>query len=175
MIDLGRVEYVKSLSSHKFGVNVGCGKTRFDGKINFDITREADIDVLGDARFMPFRDGAFDEIFFFEAFEHISNRRGMCLKEIERTLKKNGRLVMSVPYDCLFSRVQDYLYWDGNHKHFTKSGLLKELTDGTSLKIDRSFNFGTIPNLFERILRVNVQLPSLSGTLFVIAKKESLK
>ena len=172
LIDLARIKYVESLTiSHGLGINIGCGKTRFEKKINFDITRESDIDVLGDVRNMPFRENTFDEVLFCEVYEHIPDDNEKALEEIERVMTQKGRLIMSVPYDCFFSRAQDYLYWNGEHKHFTKDKLLKSLNNETSLKIERSFYFGTIPNLFERILNIKLQLPRLSGTLFVIGEK----
>ncbi|MCX6823044.1 MAG: class I SAM-dependent methyltransferase [candidate division SR1 bacterium] len=52
--------------------------------------------ILGDACSMPFIDGYFDYIVCFDVLEHIQED-GLAIKEIYRTLKKGGILLIIVP------------------------------------------------------------------------------
>jgi len=45
---------------------------------------------------LPFKSGFFDYVVAAEVLEHLSNP-GTCLKEIRRVLKKNGKLLVTVP------------------------------------------------------------------------------
>jgi 2-polyprenyl-3-methyl-5-hydroxy-6-metoxy-1,4-benzoquinol methylase len=52
--------------------------------------------VLSDARFLPFRENAFQVIISFETIEHMDNH-GIFLNELRNTLKAEGNLVISTP------------------------------------------------------------------------------
>lgn len=51
-----------------------------------------------------FEKGGFDTIFCLDVLEHIENLDGVC-KEIKRTLKENGQLVISAPTETFFYRL----------------------------------------------------------------------
>jgi predicted SAM-dependent methyltransferase len=49
---------------------------------------------------MPFRDRSFDTIFATEVLEHLDNDTlDKCIIEINRVLKKEGHLIITVPYN----------------------------------------------------------------------------
>lgn len=54
--------------------------------------------VVGDARFLPFADDAFDAVFSYGVFQHFSKENTRTsLDEASRVLKKNGYLLVQMP------------------------------------------------------------------------------
>lgn len=54
--------------------------------------------VVGDARFLPFRNDAFDAVFSYGVFQHFSKENTrVSLDEASRVLKKNGYLLVQMP------------------------------------------------------------------------------
>lgn len=54
--------------------------------------------VVGDARFLPFASGAFDVVFSYGVFQHLSKENvRMSLDEAARVLKSNGRTLFQMP------------------------------------------------------------------------------
>lgn len=56
------------------------------------------IDTQGDMISMPFRNNTFDLIISIASFHHLNtiDQRKQCLKEMNRILKKNGKILLSV-------------------------------------------------------------------------------
>lgn len=64
--------------------------------------------------------GKFDVICFFEVLEHLpkgSERRVM--KNIQKLLKKNGKIIFSTPYKSFFSCLLDPAFYFG-HRHYSR-------------------------------------------------------
>ena len=59
--------------------------------------------VLGDARRLPFRSGAFDACLSFGVLEHFAEGPDAALAEAHRILAPGGVLVLSVPHTNLFA------------------------------------------------------------------------
>lgn len=55
--------------------------------------------VQGDARKMPFKDNYFDRIIAVSTIEHIDEDE-LVIREIGRTLKKDGKCLITFPYGC---------------------------------------------------------------------------
>ena len=54
--------------------------------------------VVGDARFLPFTENAFDVVFSYSVFQHFSKENvRISLDEIKRVLKKNGKTLFQMP------------------------------------------------------------------------------
>ena len=54
--------------------------------------------VVGDARFLPFADNAFDTVFCYSVLQHFSKENArMSLDEVGRVLKKNGVTLIQMP------------------------------------------------------------------------------
>jgi ubiquinone/menaquinone biosynthesis C-methylase UbiE len=54
--------------------------------------------VVGDARFLPFADDAFDICFSYSVLQHFSKENAKTsLAEIGRTVKKNGKIFVQMP------------------------------------------------------------------------------
>jgi ubiquinone/menaquinone biosynthesis C-methylase UbiE len=61
------------------------------------LNAEADF-VVGDARFLPFADNAFDTVFSYGVFQHFSKENvRISLDEVTRVLKKGGSTLVQMP------------------------------------------------------------------------------
>ncbi len=91
-------------------LDVGCGRKTYKRMkrnvteyIGMDIENpghdhsEEDIDVFYDGKTFPFPDHHFDSVLTNQVFEHVFNPTEF-LSEINRVLKPNGRLLLTVPF-----------------------------------------------------------------------------
>lgn len=90
-------------------LDVGCGIKPYESLfsssqyIGLDIEQSghdhsnSKVDVYYDGKTFPFGNDEFDSIVSFQVFEHVFNPSDF-LKEINRTLKTNGKLLMAVPF-----------------------------------------------------------------------------
>ena len=78
-------------------LNVGCGMKKLEGYINLDCNPFVAPDICRDIeKGLPYSDETFDEIFCEQTLEHIHDLV-FVMNEFYRTLKKGGRLKLSVP------------------------------------------------------------------------------
>lgn len=65
------------------------------------VARQLQVDadfVVGDARFLPFRDESFSTIFSYSVFQHLSKANvAFCLDEVSRVLAPGGRTLIQMP------------------------------------------------------------------------------
>src|SRR5689334_12356494 len=59
--------------------------------------RNENVDVFYDGKHIPFDDNSFDSVFATEVFEHVFNLDEI-LVEINRVLKKHGKLLITLPF-----------------------------------------------------------------------------
>lgn len=102
---------VRSFAGHLFGniLDIGCGKKPYkhffvyEKYVGMDIEQSGhshkneDIDVYYDGRTFPFPDESFDCALSSQVFEHVFYPDGF-IKEINRILKPNGMLLLTVPF-----------------------------------------------------------------------------
>ena len=83
----------------KFVLNIGAGATatRYANCIEFEHKIFRNTDVVGDAHYLPFRNGIFDCVFAFNVFEHLEHPR-RAAAEILRVLKNGGSLVIHTAF-----------------------------------------------------------------------------
>jgi SAM-dependent methyltransferase/uncharacterized protein YbaR (Trm112 family) len=67
--------------------------------------------LVADARYLPFRDGAFDQAFSYSVLQHLSKHHAReSLREIRRTLKVGGKALVQLPnvygVRCLYHQVR---------------------------------------------------------------------
>lgn len=126
---------------------------------------------------LPFTDGSFDTVFWGDNIEHIFNPQ-IALGEINRVLRKGGRLVMSTPNSAywryrleyfLTGRIPDTEYngknfWDWSHIRLFDLKRLKELLKIEGFVITRYWGLSgrRLDKVFEKYL------PKIFGMVFVI-------
>jgi len=82
----------------RLGLEIGCGESRKPSMIGLDIRRTGQVDVIADARMLPFMNGAFDYVFSSHLVEHFSHREvSKVLAEWVRVLKKDGTIEILCP------------------------------------------------------------------------------
>lgn len=164
-------------------LDLGCGlmpfKKYYHDRYHKVITgdyekRRKDVDMELDAQNLPFDDNKFDAILFSEVLEHIPEP-SKAIAEIARCLKKDGELVITIPFIYQLHEVP-YDYF-----RFTEFGLEKILKDhGLSIKkILRRGNLfsllillttGFVFNFFELLTRIPVIGKILSIIKYLIGK-----
>jgi hypothetical protein len=97
--------YDKLLRSSITGnaLSIGCGSD-MTGEVRMDIEITPAINVLGDARFLPFKDNSFETVVIYGVLHHIPDY-GLVIKEATRVSKKVivGREPNILhPHLCLF-------------------------------------------------------------------------
>lgn len=105
---------------------------RYALDINPDILnylKEKDPTIItqeGEANSIPFPDHFFNVIFFIDVLEHLDDDLG-ALQEINRILKEDGYMEISVPaFNCLFG-THDTLY--GHKRRYTRKELKNKLEE----------------------------------------------
>ena len=87
-------------------LDVGAGTKREEGFLALDIAGKPD--VLGDARCLPFKDGAFDGIRAHHVFEHIERQHLVgVMNECRRVLKPGGCIDIEMPVFPFWSAMAD--------------------------------------------------------------------
>ena len=106
----GLYKYVKELAPNIKGktLDVGCGSKPYQNLyhsseyigLEFDTPenrRMKNADFFYDGQTFPFNKNEFDSVVANEVFEHVFNPDNF-LDEIHRTLKKDGKLIMTLPF-----------------------------------------------------------------------------
>ena len=87
-------------------LEIGSGNKPKEGYLHFDIRKNINADVVGDARKLPFKEGEFEEVYSRFFLEHLLRRDATkVLGEMFRVLKSNGRIEIIVPNLAYFCKV----------------------------------------------------------------------
>jgi len=144
-------------------LDIGCGRDHhllealaplivssigIDGKVE-EVTRENyETRQMTIADQIPFPDGSFDVVTMLAVLEHLSNPE-VVLGEIDRVLKADGRLLLTVP-SRLAKPILEFLAFQlhlvsteeiADHKKYYTKGDLTDLLGGTSLQLTRHCYF----------------------------------
>jgi predicted SAM-dependent methyltransferase len=86
-------------NSSKFSkLEIGPGSKPREGYLHFDIRALPNVDVVGNAKELPFKDNSFEEVFSRFFLEHMNRKDAiLSVKEMFRVLKSNGRIELIVP------------------------------------------------------------------------------
>lgn len=124
-------------------LEIGCGGTKvFSNSIGLDIRSVDGVDVVADARKLPFEDEYFDHVYSSHVIEHFSHREVQAvLEEWVRVLKIGGKFELRCPDLRLRALIfalnpkkqdianiygeQDYI--ENTHKCGFSYGLLKKM------------------------------------------------
>ncbi len=164
LISIGRHKKMKELSDPWApGLNLGCGLTEFSNKLNVDRKRFDGVDLIGDARFLPFRSGCLKEIIMDEVLEHIEEDK-IALLEIHRVLSQDGALLLSVPHRGWLAKLDKFLlHRNEYHASYSKLGLQDALSH-SGFCCSEMFIYGTLPHFLG---------VAFGGTLFAVSRPGS--
>jgi predicted SAM-dependent methyltransferase len=91
------VRYSLFLRGRPRRLQIGCGKNRFDGWINADISPRSDL-IIFVQRKLPFQDNSLQRIYMEHVLEHVSYPVGMAfLREALRVLQPGGVIRIAMP------------------------------------------------------------------------------
>lgn len=107
----GLYESIKPLGKYITGktLDIGCGKKPYEDLFNSSEYIGMDIDNIGhshenekidvyyDGNIFPFKNNEFDSIVINQVLEHVFEPDNF-IKEVKRVLKKNGHLLITVPF-----------------------------------------------------------------------------
>ena len=101
-------------------LNLGCGKTKLDGWVNIDISKDVQPDVVWDLLLFPwgFADCEVEEIYCSHFVEHIGDELIDFMDEAYRVLKPGGIFKIRCPYYTSIRAVQD-----PTHKRFISEAM----------------------------------------------------
>jgi len=126
----GRLGVVLSVSSRdKFSLNLGSKDVHFGRNvINLDLAAHVRPDIVADARHLPLKSEAFEQVFFADVIEHLPNGHDhIVLREIYRVLRGAGTLILSTPHNQAFYAALDPAKYAMIHRHFSRNEVEKLL------------------------------------------------
>ena len=84
-------------------LDLGCGNAPYYHKfikgklICFDINKTKEIDVIGDADFLPFKSNFFDKVISFNSLYYFKNPFNV-VENVSRILKQHGKFILMLPF-----------------------------------------------------------------------------
>ncbi len=143
--------------------------------------------VVGDARFLPFAEDAFETVFSYSVFQHFSKENvRTCLDEVVRVLKKNGKTLFQMSNKYGIRQFQQYRrrgYTEGKDfeiRYWTPSELMEtfETKFGeTKMTTDCYFGLGIqgkdvdlLPLKYKVVIYSSEILRKISGVIKPLTK-----
>jgi len=142
-------KFLKNHTTKTKTLDVGCGNSRysryFPETVGFDITKSQNVDVVGDADLLPFKDKTFGVVLATELLEHLKEPQ-RALNEMKRVLWEGGKLILTTRFIFpLHDTPHDYY-------RYTKYGLKYLLREWGILEIkEETDTLGCIAVLIQRI------------------------
>ena len=122
-------EFLEKYNIKGYSLEVGGGPNsiNYPGLLNFDINSYPTVDIIGDARKLPFKDQTFEAIICNSVLEHIADVE-IVVEECLRVLKNGGFIFMCVPQVCGRHHTLDYFRWTipGLKKVFSKYKIIDD-------------------------------------------------
>ena len=79
-------------------LHLGCGKRRFDGYINIDLSETSATDLVCNIKKLPFKDNSVELVETYHVIEHMPRHDlPIALKEWHRVLVSGGKLIIEFP------------------------------------------------------------------------------
>lgn len=102
-------------------LNIGSSSKRaYPNTVNLDIGRFGKVDVIGDGKKLPFKNGVFDAVLIESVLEHIDEPEKV-ITESYRVLKKGGAIYISIPFVYAFHGSPN------DYNRYTLNGLRERL------------------------------------------------
>ncbi len=96
-------------------LDIGCGNNKKENSVGCDCLKSDSVDILADARSLPFQDEVFDHVYSSHVIEHFSHREVKdIMAEWVRVLKKDGVIEIVCPWLRVCAL---YLFLRPTHKH----------------------------------------------------------
>jgi len=108
---------------------------------NLDEKNKAKNKIIIDAEKINLKDNSFSQVIILDVLEHLKNDI-QAVKEINRILKKNGKIVVCVPNDTLLSYLNPVRYVQ-HERHYSIERITNLLIDN-GFGIERVFSGGGI-------------------------------
>jgi SAM-dependent methyltransferase len=91
-------ELLNSLGPRPKVLEIGSGmKRRAPYVVNMDCARFPEVNIVGDAHALPFKEGSFDAVIAQALLEHVMDPQ-VAAEEIRRILKKDGYVYAEIPF-----------------------------------------------------------------------------
>jgi len=106
-------------------LDIGCGEKKVaSNAIGLDVRRTKAVDIIADARLLPFRDEVFDVVYSSHVIEHFSHREVKdVVREWVRVLKRGGTIEIRCPW---LSRESSHILPEANvgecEEHLWRTG-----------------------------------------------------
>ncbi len=143
--------------------------------------------IVGDARFLPFADDAFDVVFSYSVYQHLSKENvKTSLDEVRRILKLNGKTLFQMPNKYGIRQYQQYRrrgFTEGEGfdvRYWTPAELIETLENkigATKMTTDCYFGLGIqksdvdlLPVKYKAIVYSSEFLRKLSGIIKPLTK-----
>jgi len=100
-----------------------------------------------------FKDEHFDKVIFTEVLEHLKDEN-LTLKEIRRVLKKDGKLILSVPKRRWFNELLSPITRLQHKREYTEKKIIEVLNEN-GFKVEKMFTGGCfyeLPNLWLHLI-----------------------
>ena len=116
-----------NINGHILEIGGGPNSINHQGVINCDINNYPTVDIISDARKLPFKNQIFEAIICNSVLEHIFDVE-IVVAECARVLKNGGFIFMCVPQVCGRHHTIDYFRWTipGLKKVFDKFNVIDE-------------------------------------------------
>ncbi len=124
-------------------------KIRYKKWIVLNINSRANPDIVCDVKDIPVQSNYFDTVLMTELLEYLIDPI-LALKELNRVLKKNGTLIISVPFVHPLHGDKDLDYY-----RYTKNSLIT-LSNKAGFKVEKIQIMGSTIAVIYDILRVNL-------------------
>ena len=154
------------------------------------VSRQLGVDadfVVADARYLPFRDNSFDQVFSYSVLQHLSKQNAReGLVEIRRSLKAGGNALVQMPnvfgVRCLYHQLRRGFREtrDFEVRYWRPSELLLTFTDAigpSQLSVDGYFSLNVqpadlrfLPFRYRALVHASEFIRQLSGPIPVLTK-----
>lgn len=143
-------DYIKDVSIYFKGklLDLGCGEKPYkiiydklcENSIGVDVETckhdQKDVDVFASADDLPFENASFDTVLCTNVLEHVANA-GKAFSEIGRVIKKDGYLILAIPF---LYPVHEAPY---DYYRYTRHGIEYQL-EKNGFAVERSMPWGGV-------------------------------